>query len=384
MPSVPDRFACYNTAMRYGILLLVVLLLVGCAPDAIRPIAPTLPPSTPLIAAATATDAPIPTATPTSLPTLAPTATPTLATPTATATATPIPPATATPDPYAGLAVADLAQRTYGGGLLEIADVLEETETFTRYLITYPSDGLTIFGFMNVPHDGVKFPVALVLHGYIDPAVYNTVAYTTRYADALAEAGYFVIHPNYRNYPPSDSGPDPFRIGYATDILNLIAVLQEQSQDSAGVLRRADADHIHVMGHSMGGGIALRVATVWPDALRAVLLYGSMSGDERLNYEQIQVWSDGNVGDFELAASAETLSAISPAAHLERLQAPIAVHHSRDDAVVPVVWSETLCTALDEIGHPHDCYFYDAVPHTFNGPVDQLFIDRMIAFFRAN
>ena len=50
------------------------------------------------------------------------------------------------------------------------------------------------------------------------------------------------------------------------------------------------------MGHSMGGGGVLRVATVWPDAVKAVILYGSMSGDERLNYEQISEWTDGRVG----------------------------------------------------------------------------------------
>ena len=63
----------------------------------------------------------------------------------------------------------------------------------------------------DVPNEGAEFPVAIVLHGYIDPAEYDTLAYTQRYADALAEAGYFVIHPNFRNYPPSDEGPNPYR-----------------------------------------------------------------------------------------------------------------------------------------------------------------------------
>ena len=101
---------------------------------------------------------------------------------------------------------------------------------------------------MNVPNEGDNFPVALLLHGYIDPDEYETVAYTRRYADALAEAGYFVIHPNFRNYPPSDSGPDPYRIGYAIDVLNLIAIVREQSQDTLGTLRRANADDINLWG----------------------------------------------------------------------------------------------------------------------------------------
>ncbi len=279
------------------------------------------------------------------------------------------------------MSIPELAVRSYGGGQLDIIDTLEETDTYTRYLITYPSDGLTIYGFLSVPNEGSKFPVAIVAHGYIPPDEYVVETYTTRYATALTEAGYFVIHPNFRGFPPSDEGDNPFRIGYAVDLLNLTAIIREQSQDPLGYLRRADAENIHLMGHSMGGGAVLRAITVWPEAFRAAVLYGSMSGDELKNFQQIQVWTNGRGGAFELGAPLSVLEAVSPMSYLDTLPVPVSVHHSNEDATVPVAWSQELCAALEGAGRTVECFFYDGVPHTFLGYADTLFMERMIAFF---
>lgn len=361
-------------------LPLLFILLVACTqPTSLPTQVPTVPPTQ--ISAATETAVP-PTNTPipntpipnTPIPTTAPTETP-------PPTAVP----TVTPDPYADLTIDALTARSYGGGELDIIETLDEEETFTRYLITYPSDGLTVYGYMNVPIEGDNFPVAILLHGYIPPAEYETVTYTRRYADALAEAGYFVIHPNFRNYPPSDPGPNPYRIGYAIDTLNLIAIIREQSQDDFGYLRRANAEQIHLWGHSMGGGVTLRVLAVNNEPyLRAGVLYGSMSGDERKNFEQIMIWSNGRTGTFELGASDAMLDAISAESYFDRIQAPISIHHSVDDAQVPVAWADDLCAKLQAIDHPVECHTYYATPHTFRGQSDELFMERVRRFFDAN
>ena len=341
--------------------LLVLLAACGPAGTAI-PTATPLPPT------------PTHTATPTVPPTATPTATPT-STPTATPTGTPSP----TPDPYAGLTVADLAAREYGGGELQVEETLAITAAFTRTLVTYPSDGLTIYGFMNVPHGEGPFPVVLMLHGYIDPDIYDTLAYTIRYADSLARAGYLVIHPNLRGFPPSDAGPDRFRVGMAVDVLNLMALVRQQG-GQPGPLQRADPHAIGLWGHSMGGGIALRVVTVDPDVPAAVL-YGSMSGDEVQNYERILYWTDGERGQEELDTPEEALRRISPIFHLERIQAAVSIHHSDADEVVPLEWSLDLCERLQALDKPVECFTYADLPHTFQGEGDQLFMQRVADFF---
>lgn len=323
------------------------------------------------IAAVTPSFTPHPTPLSTAITTLVPTLIP---------SDTPLP--TATPDLYSPFTINALANRPYGGGEIEIVTIVEENETYKQYIIAYPSDGLTIYGYMTVPTEGDSFPVAIVAHGYIPPDEYETITYTERYVNALVEAGYFVFHPNFRNFPPSDNGDITFRVGYAIDLLNLIAIIKEQSQDPHGLLRRAQGDYIHLMGHSMGGGAALRAVTIWPDAVRALVLYGSMSGDEATNYRQIQRWTNGQLGAFELNAPPEMLEAISPAYHLDRLQTPISIHHSIDDKTVPYAWSEQLCADLQAIVYPVECFAYEGVPHTFRGYADTLFMERMIEFFR--
>lgn len=285
------------------------------------------------------------------------------------------------------MTVEDLASRSYGDGQLVIEETLQISESFTRTLVAYPSDGLKIYGFMNVPFGEGPFPVALVLHGYIPPRQYRTMDYTTRYADMVARAGYLVVHPNYRNHPPSDetaafAAGEPetdFRVGYAVDVLNLIATIQAQS-GQVGPLEKADAGQLHLLGHSMGGGVALRVITVNPD-INAAVLYGAMSGDEAKNFERILEWSNGQSGEWELSAPASDLQRISPIHHLSRIEAAVSVHHGALDDIVPPAWSWELCDLLREHGKEVECFNYPDAPHSFHDEVDRLFQQRVLDFF---
>jgi dipeptidyl aminopeptidase/acylaminoacyl peptidase len=310
----------------------------------------------------------LPTETPTSEPT--PTSTPTIS---------------ATPDPYEHYTIDHLAGREYGGGEVRIEETLAVNSYFTRTLITYPSDGLTIYGFMNTPRRASEnpdqpLPVVIALHGYIEPSIYTTLDYTTGYADALARAGFLVLHPNLRGYSPSDDGDNLFRVGMAVDVLNLISLVRQQA-GKPGPLERANPDAIGLWGHSMGGGITTRVITVSPH-VRAAVLYGAMSGDERLNYERIfSYFSNGTRGLEELSAPEEAFLRISPINALDRIQAAVSIHHGEQDQDVPLAWSQDTCQRLEELGKTVECYTYEGQPHTFQGEGYDLFIQRVIAFF---
>jgi len=315
---------------------------------------------------------------PTAIPTLTSTPLPT-ATPLSTPTATPLPTLSPTPDPFYPYGIDYLRSRTYGGGQIEFLEVMTQNLFFTRYLIRYPSDGLNIYGFANIPNDAEAHPVIIALHGYIDPAIYNTLDYTTHYADALASAGYIVLHPNLRGYTPSDYGDNFFRVGMATDVLNLIALVQSQS-GGTDLLGHAMPDRIGLWGHSMGGGITTRVLTVTDD-VRAAVLYGAMSGDEEKNYKAIQQWSGNTRGLEETSVPVDVLTRISPMYFFGNITAAVSIHHGAADELVPPDWSVLTCEQLRALGKNVECHSYDGMPHTFYGQGDQEFIQNTVNFF---
>ena len=303
-------------------------------------------------------------------------------TPISTATVTPLPTISPTPDPYFSWSIDYLRSRSYGGGQIEFLEVMDQNLYFTRYLIRYPSDGLNIYGFADVPNDEEPHPVIIALHGYIDPTIYYTLDYTTHYADAIASAGYIVLHPNLRGYAPSDNGENLFRVGMAIDVLNLITLVQSQS-GGTDLLRTAMPDRIGMWGHSMGGGITTRVLTVTDD-VRAAVLYGAMSGDERKNYEAILGWSGQTRGLEELNVPLEALNRISPMYFFQNITAAVSIHHGTADATVPVDWSVLTCAQLTSLGKSVECIYYQDMPHTFYGAGDEEFIQNTVQFFNQN
>ena len=299
-----------------------------------------------------------------------------------TATSTPVPTLSPTPDPYYTSSIEYLRSRTYGGGAIEFLQVMGQNLYFTRYLIRYPSDGLNIYGFADIPNDEEIHPVIIALHGYIDPAVYTTLDYTTHYADALASASYIVLHPNLRGYAPSDNGENLFRVGMAIDVLNLIALIQSQSGE-ASPLKNANPNAIGLWGHSMGGGITARVLTIAED-VKAAVLYAAMSGDEQKNYEAIRQWSGNTRGFEEQNVPVEELDRISPMYFFQNITAAVSIHHGMADQLVPVDWSVRTCEQLTSLGKNVQCQYYENMPHTFYGSGDEQFIQNTVQFFNQN
>ncbi len=300
--------------------------------------------------------------------------------PTATATLTPLPSQTPTPtattDPYQDLYISSLLTRKYGGGVIQDAGDLNSAGNFTRKLFKYRSEGMDMYGFIDIPFGNGPFPVIVMLHGYVQPDEYSTLDYSTRYADALAEDGYIVVHPNLRGYAPSADGENFLGIGDTMDTLNLISLLRSQA-GTPGFLEKADAERMGLWGHSMGGGIVQRVLIV-DQNIRAALLYASVSADEALNLAH---FDDDGRGNKKQRLPQEALKLVSPVYFLEEINTPLSIQHGEADSVVPVEWSQDLCDKLEGLKKDVQCTFYPNQQHTFQNSGDTQLIAHTLDFF---
>lgn len=326
-------------------------------------------------------------------------------------TLTPVPTLTLTPAatqtieelifPYT---IEGLRQHEFQSGKIHIRSTLSENDKFTTYLIDYPSDGLTITGVMQIPAGEGPFPVILLNHGFFSRSVYNSGDGTDRASAFLAEHGYITLASDYRSWGKSDSGSSFFYSGLAIDVINLINAIPS--------IKQADTDRIGMWGHSMGGGVTMKVLTI-DSRVKAAVLYSPVSADF---VDIINRWGPGCFGDiaqgelivgcnssdvipddlpinlqdaYRFAASnADTLNEISPFYHLDYVDVPIQIHYGTEDGKflsgTPPQWSVKLTQGLRDAGKQAEMYQYEGEGHSFIGQPWFDFMTRTLRFFDKN
>ena len=286
-------------------------------------------------------------------PSVAPTLSPTVAL-IETITPLPVPTITFTPSPTPTIqelispyTIDGLRQHDFQSGKIHVRSKLSENDKFTTYLIDYPSDGLHITGVMQIPEGEGPFPVILLNHGFFSRSVYNSGDGTDRASAFLAEHGYITLASDYRSWGDSDVGASFFYSGLAIDVINLINAIPS--------IKQADAERIGMWGHSMGGGVTMKVLTI-DSRVKAAVLYSPVSADF---IDVINRWGPGCLGDvaqgeliagcnssdvipddlpqnmqdaYRFAASdADTLKEVSPFYHLDYVDVPIQIHYGTED-----------------------------------------------------
>jgi dienelactone hydrolase len=327
--------------------------------------------------------------------------------PTITLTASPTPTVEELICPYT---IRGLRQHNFQSGKIHIRSTLDDKNQFyTSYLIDYPSDGLTITGVMQVPVGEGPFPVIVMNHGFFSRNVYRSGDGTDRASPYLAEHGYITLASDYRSWGESDIGASFFYSGLVMDVINLINAIPS--------IPKADSSRIGIWGHSMGGGVTMKVLTVLGDQnenaktqIKAAVLYSPVSADDA---DIINRWGMGCFGDiaegeqivgcnssdvipvdlprnlqdaYRFAASdADTLKEVSPFYHLDLINVPIQIHYGTEDGKfisgTPPEWSVNLTQGLRDAGKQVELLQYEGEGHSFIGQPWFDFMGRTLRFF---
>ncbi len=318
--------------------------------------------------------------------------------PTSTALA-PAPSSAELMEPYT---ILGLRGHQFQSGRIRITKTLDKTDVFTRYLISYGSDGLNINGIMQIPAQGhAPFPVIIMNHGFFDRADYASGDGTDRAAEYLNQHGYLTLASDYRSWGGSDVGPSLYYSGLAIDVVNLIKAVP--------TVPEADPSRIGMWGHSMGGGVTMKVLTLGTP-VKAAVLYSTVSADDA---DVLARWGLGCIGDisagehqldcnssdivpldlppelikayYEASKDPSELRLTSPIYHLDLVTVPVQINYGTSDgktlAGTPPEWSEKLFDAFQSADKPAQIFAYEGEFHSFNGDNWIAFMERSAHFF---
>ncbi len=259
-----------------------------------------------------------------------------------------------------------LLQEGGRGKNFEVGKELESMSAYRKYRVSYSSDGLMVSGIMNVPASALPksgFPVLILNHGLIPPAIYISGRGSKREADYFARNGYVTIHPDYRGHASSSPNPylqHDFYVGYSRDVMNLIDALKIANPHFI------DLDRLGMWGHSMGGGIAARVMVVRPE-IRAYVLFAPISADAEENYYELSadevLWLRNQYDAGKNGR--EYYDRISPLNYFDRVSVPVQLHHGMDDKDVPIAFSKTMYEKLRGLGKKVEFFIYPGQKHEF-------------------
>jgi len=281
--------------------------------------------------------------------------------------------------------------RDYPGSDIVIEQELDAGVGYSRYYVSYMSDGLKIYALMTVPNGkkpATGWPVIIFNHGYIPPDVYVTTERYIDYVDLIARAGYIVFSSDYRGHDRSEGvalgtyrRPD-----YVVDVLNGLASIKRYPD--------ADPNRMGMWGHSMGGYITLRSMVIRNDIKAGVIWAGVVGSYEDLLYN----WrrgTDSALDSLPRPGSWQSKLAeyygtpeenpdfwisISSNSYLDDISGPLQLHHGTADLNVPLEFSEKLFYQMLDADQYVELYKYEGDNHNISNYFSTA-MNRTIEFF---
>jgi dipeptidyl aminopeptidase/acylaminoacyl peptidase len=176
----------------------------------------------------------------------------------------------------------------------------------------------------------------------------------------------------------------------------------------------ADPERIGIWGHSMGGGVTLKVLTIDPalnpSRVKAAVLYSTVSADDE---DIIARWGPGCIGDYiegerlygcnssdvlpldlppgliqaykDASRNPDLLRQVAALHYLDVVTAPVQIHYGTADGQLfsgtPPEWSQKVYAGFAEAGKQAELFAYEGEGHSFIGDQWWAFMERSAHFF---
>src|SRR3989344_5426607 len=247
------------------------------------------------------------------------------------------------------LSIQALREGEYPVSDIVIEQTLDAGSNYKRYIASYKSEGLKIYGLLTVPNGASSeggFPAIIFNHGYISPSVYKTTEKYVAYQDAFARVGYITFKSDYRGHGNSEGDAEGGygSNGYTIDVLNAVSSIKKYPGD--------DSESIGMWGHSMGGSITLKIMVATKDVKAGVIWAGVVGSypdlverwrrragstptanptSQRGRWRRELIERYGEPGE-----NPEFWNSISANSYLSDISGPLQLHHGTADSSVPL------------------------------------------------
>ena len=301
------------------------------------------------------------------------------------------------------LTIESLRKGEYSGSDLTIEQTLSPGTNYDRYIASYKSEGLKIFGLLTIPNGQQPaggWPAIIFIHGYIPPAQYSTTERYVAYVDGFARDGYVVFKPDLRGHGNSE-GEASGGYGsnaYTIDALNAVSSVKRlRDPESSSGRFLIDKNRIGMWGHSLGGFVTLR-AMVARDDIKAGVIWAGVVG----SYEDLlNNWRRGSPSpafSSPLPSGArrwrqllveqygtpeqnpQFWDSISATNFLGDISGPLQLHHGTADSSVPVEFSEKLAQLMSALGKESEIFTYAGDDHNLSNNFN-VAMARSVEFF---
>lgn len=297
---------------------------------------------------------------------------------------------TPVPTPLAKYNLRSLEDANFPSEPIEITEVADERDESTTYIFKHSFDptgqnnsnnNKTVTGTINIPNDNQKYPVVVLIRGYVDKEIYSPGLGTKNVGIFMSENGFLTIAPDFLGYGGSDTESfDIFEARFQTYTTTLSVL------NSLDRLENWDGENIFIWAHSNGGQIALTTLAITGDKIPTSLWAPvSKSFPYSILYFSDELIDKGKYIRRELAGFEELydIDEFTFTNYLDQINAPIQIHQGRLDDAVPYEWSVEFSNLLEEQDIENSLFIYSTADHNMR-PNWDLAVERDLEFFIDN